>query len=199
MWLNIFLSSIQILEHKNWCVLSSGAYVLVRQTTDVAFMRRHQPLQIVSAGSKTETLLSWAESISHAVGASAKICLSSANIAAQNMYESKNIRANPLQTPRPVKKAPGSEAEMWWPIESPMSLFLTILLYFYKGSTLKQFYSCQISFGHHYLDGKWWVVFLVLLSTYKNFHLVFLPHPNEERKWENSLSSTWQREKMNPL
>lgn len=65
------LDSIRTAEHKDWNALGSGTHALAGQTTGVASMRRHKSLQIVSAGSKTETLLSKAESISHAVGASA--------------------------------------------------------------------------------------------------------------------------------
>lgn len=99
--------------------MGSGAHVLVGQTTGVASMRRHRPLQIVSVGSKTDTILGQIESISHAVGASAKTCLRSTNISAQ-MYERRlricksNNSADTKTSEEGVGRGtPGSEAEMW--------------------------------------------------------------------------------------
>lgn len=180
----LFLGSTKTVEHKYWCVLGSGAI---------------DPSKLFQTAPKQTHCSAKAEPISYAGGASTKnvwgvqILLHRRCMREEWGY----VRATTLRTPRPVKKewedvlqaVEQRHGDLDGPL--PVSLFLTILLYFFKGNKLKQFSPCQICFDH---DGKWWVVFLVFLSTFKNFHLIFSPCLIEEGKWESRLSSTWQRQ-----
>lgn len=108
-----------------------------------------------------------------------KLCLKVQILLHRCMREEwEHATAAAVQTPRPVKKEQEEVlqavtqrcADLLSPLH--MSLSLTILLYFFEGNKLKQFSPCQICFDD---DGKWWVVFFVLLSAYKNIHLFFSP------------------------
>ena len=85
----------------------------------------------------------------------------------------------------------------WWHRLSLVYVFVSHypILFFLICNKLNQFSPSWVFFAH---DGNWWVIFLVLISTHKTFHLFFCHCLADEEEWESGLVGTWQPAKVNP-